>query len=330
MGQRSRILPWVKVLLAVTLLVLIIWLGKIDRDVMVGALRRWPWLLLGILTVAPVLCLGILRWWTLLRSQGIRISIFETVRISFIGYFFNTVMPGSVGGDLVKAFYVARDLPGKRVEAISTIALDRLIGLQAMLTLASVMGLCFPSIGFKEGTILPTLTRFVIAIALIGAAAWVLILAIDLRKIRLFRITVIRRIYEAVRLYRDRKKALLLALLLSFGAHSGLIVMHLCLVESIDDGTQIAPERVIDYTYLIPVGLAINGIPVVPGGWGLGEVGYDRIFEAATGSEDNIGAELALLMHSVFALWNMTGVFFYLGRKREVAEARRMAEEEST
>lgn len=92
------------------------------------------------------------------------------------------------------------------------------------------------------------------------------------------------------------------------------------------------------YLYVIPLGLVVNGLPVAPGGWGIGELGYGLLFEIALGDEDgaegpddgpeNIGSELALLMHLSFTSWNLLGVFFYVGHRREVEEARRMAEEE--
>ena len=53
-----------------------------------------------------------------------------------IGLASTLFMPGSVGGDLVKAYYVTKDAANKRPQAVMTIFLDRFIGLLGLLTVA--------------------------------------------------------------------------------------------------------------------------------------------------------------------------------------------------
>src|SRR5690606_6224686 len=51
--------------------------------------------------------------------------------------FFNLVLPGLTGGDLVKAGMAVRDHPHARADALVSVVVDRVIGLWALLGLAA-------------------------------------------------------------------------------------------------------------------------------------------------------------------------------------------------
>ncbi|MBN2182023.1 MAG: flippase-like domain-containing protein [Sedimentisphaerales bacterium] len=76
-----------------------------------------------------------LRWWLLLRSQSIHIAFFSAVRLHFLGLFYNNCMPGSVGGDLIRAWYVTKHTD-KRFEAALSVFVDRIVGLVSTLIIA--------------------------------------------------------------------------------------------------------------------------------------------------------------------------------------------------
>ncbi len=76
-----------------------------------------------------------MRWWLLLRTQSIFIGFWAAVRLHFLGLFYNNCMPGSVGGDLVRAWYVTKHSE-KWFEAALSVFVDRLIGLVSTLIIA--------------------------------------------------------------------------------------------------------------------------------------------------------------------------------------------------
>jgi uncharacterized protein (TIRG00374 family) len=91
-------------------------------------------LALGIFIVGQVVIS--LRWWLLLRAQSIFISFWAAVRLNFLGWFYNNFMPGSVGGDLIRAWYVTR-YTDKKLEAVLSVFVDRVvIGLLGTLSIA--------------------------------------------------------------------------------------------------------------------------------------------------------------------------------------------------
>jgi len=82
------------------------------------------------------------RWWLLLRSQDIFIGFWVAVRLYLLGWFYNNFMPGSVGGDLVRAWYVTKHTD-KRFEGALSVLVDRLIGLLSTLVIAVFFYLLF-------------------------------------------------------------------------------------------------------------------------------------------------------------------------------------------
>ena len=90
-------------------------------------------LVLGVFVLSQVI-VG-LRWWLLLRSQSIFISFWAAVRLYLLGWFYNNFMPGSVGGDLLRAWYVTKHTD-KKFEAVLSVFVDRLIGLSSTLVIA--------------------------------------------------------------------------------------------------------------------------------------------------------------------------------------------------
>ena len=89
---------------------------------------------LGIFVICQVIVA--LRWWLLLRSQSIFIEFWAAVRLLFLGLFYNNYMPGSVGGDLIRAWYVTKHTD-KRFEAVLSVFVDRAIGLLSTLIIAA-------------------------------------------------------------------------------------------------------------------------------------------------------------------------------------------------
>ena len=75
------------------------------------------------------------RWWLLLRTQSIFINLGAAVRLNFLGWFYNNFMAGSVGGDLLRAWYVSKHTD-KRFEAALSVFVDRVIGLLSTLIIS--------------------------------------------------------------------------------------------------------------------------------------------------------------------------------------------------
>ena len=71
---------------------------------------------------------GAFQWGTILRFHGIDMGLAGTVSQYFMGLFFNFILPGFVGGDVVRV-YKASVASGKNTQAFSSTLADRVIGL---------------------------------------------------------------------------------------------------------------------------------------------------------------------------------------------------------
>src|SRR5947209_7700516 len=121
------------------------WHGKEGQVGLADALQRpihyAPLLLATIICIASVL-LTFVRWYILVRAQDLPFTPAAALRLGLVGYFFNTFLPGSVGGDLVKATYIAR-AQSRRTVAVATVILDRAVGLCGLFWLAAILGGAF-------------------------------------------------------------------------------------------------------------------------------------------------------------------------------------------
>ncbi|TXT16411.1 MAG: hypothetical protein FD138_4759, partial [Planctomycetota bacterium] len=76
--------------------------------------------------------LTFLRWFVLVKALGFPFTVRDALRLGFIGYLFNFVAPGSVGGDLVKAGLLAKEQSNRKTTAVATVLLDRILGMLAL------------------------------------------------------------------------------------------------------------------------------------------------------------------------------------------------------
>ncbi|MFQ5429361.1 MAG: lysylphosphatidylglycerol synthase transmembrane domain-containing protein [Phycisphaerae bacterium] len=94
------------------------------------------WAIWGLLTIGPVTFVISWRLKWLLETQDIRISYRDALLLTFAGNFFNFSMPGTTGGDLYKAYHIAKRT-AKRTEGVTIVILDRVVGLISFLFIAA-------------------------------------------------------------------------------------------------------------------------------------------------------------------------------------------------
>jgi uncharacterized membrane protein YbhN (UPF0104 family) len=84
-----------------------------------------------------------LRWQLLARPLGFRRPLGQLTGFYFIGMFFNLLLPTSVGGDVVRAWYLD-GRSGRRSAAFLSVLVDRASGLLVLLSLACLGLLLYP------------------------------------------------------------------------------------------------------------------------------------------------------------------------------------------
>ena len=317
----SRLLFFIKLAVAAALLGTLIGLDQLDIHRVFQGLRRsggFGLVIFGMILGDSVLTM--LRWYPLIRCQGIAISVREAVRIGFIGMFFNSFMPGGVGGDAMKAYYAARGRPGRRIEAVTSLAVDRVVGLIGLLLLAGLAGLLNLTWILQRGSGEILALLVLIGACLAAALAGLIAVYLDIfRRIfehdgllsRLPFFDAIRRLYDALVVYRRHKRVLTLTLLYSVGLQMFFAFIAFLIGRTL--GENVLPLS--GYLMLVPLGVVCRAIPITPAGIGIGEVAFGKLF-AMAGSMG--GEEIALTLSIFVLLANQTGLFFYVTAKAEV------------
>ena len=124
--------------LAVAVVILWLLLREVDLSSLANRLAEAsrPLLVLGfLLNVATVLIAG-LRWHRLVRASGLRLRWRDLTCIAFIGQFFATFLPGPLGDDITRMVYIGRAAGPRAPLALSSVVVDRLVGLSVILLLA--------------------------------------------------------------------------------------------------------------------------------------------------------------------------------------------------
>ena len=65
-------------------------------------------ILLSFSTIIYGIWITAFRWQTLLKTQGIRLSVLSLASSTLIGVFFNNFLPTSIGGDVYRAYDVTK------------------------------------------------------------------------------------------------------------------------------------------------------------------------------------------------------------------------------
>jgi glycosyltransferase 2 family protein len=96
-------------------------------------------LALSLILMGATIFVGVIRWQIVLKVHGLDMPLMRTTQISLIAHFFNSFLLGSIGGDVLKAYYVARETHHKKTEAVVTVLVDRILGMFSLLLFACIM-----------------------------------------------------------------------------------------------------------------------------------------------------------------------------------------------
>ena len=172
-----------------------------------------------------------MRWCYLVRALGIDFSLPDAMRIGFIGYLFNLAPMGIVGGDLLKAWMLAREKPGNRAKALASVVVDRIVGLYVLFLVAAA-GVFITGFWDDPDAIVHRICWAVLIVTSISTVGIVLVLLPGFLEGPLMRgLTRIPKIggaidslLEAIQIYRGKRLVLFLTSLMTIPVHSLLAI----------------------------------------------------------------------------------------------------------
>ena len=242
---------------------------------------------------------GVTRWWRLLRLAGCGTRWPAAARLTFLGLFFNLVLPGLTGGDLVKAGLAVRDHPHARADALVSVVIDRVIGLWALLGLASTVLLLATNEAFDRlrGPVLLAFAGATLAVVLALHPAWRRLIRLERWIEKLPQARRLTKLDRAARLYGGHPLEIAIAFALSLGNHLCTAAALMALGAAFGAALGFA-----EYVAVGSIANTITSLPLAPGGWGLGEAAYGTLF-ALLGSAATLGVAVSvsyrLLLHAI-------------------------------
>jgi hypothetical protein len=257
----------------------------------------------AVLAFGPALFLMAVRLQLLLLASGVHVPFFTLVRLHYLGFFFNSFMPGGAGGDIVKAVYLMRHSTEKETAA-TMIFIDRVVGLVGLLLMGGSVVL-FASeglggVGLEIGAVSLALG---FGSVLFFSAWFRKVIRYDAIISRLPRAAILKKVDAALLSLRERKGAIAAALSLTVA----LQLLEVFGLYVAGGALGLHRAKFAHYLAFVPIGYLANSIPISFGGVGLMEGAFLKLFRDAGVASATQGFMLGVLARFIVLVWSLLG-----------------------
>ena len=297
----------IKLLISLFLIWFLVHTTELNFSLLLNLLQHPILFFIAISFILLTTIIGAWRWSLLNRAQMIMLPFKKTLYIAYMSTAFNYLLPGSIGGDLIRFHLLSKDISQKKSHITASILTDRIIGLLGIFALFTLVT-CFDIKVFYH---MSTLFYFLIISFLCGIAL-LIILTILTSKDHIHTLLTkhfsnkkwihpIITFFDAIHIYRHQKKVLLQTLLLSMAMQ--------CLIAStcflLGKMMLFPPISFNHYMIAVAITQIVNLIPIAPGGLGLGEIAFANIITML-----NPYANLSYA--TIFIAYRILGIVAYL------------------
>ncbi|MFC1585513.1 lysylphosphatidylglycerol synthase transmembrane domain-containing protein [Fibrobacterota bacterium] len=307
----------IKPAIAIAILFILIKKGGIDLFLIKQAIIDHPlYLLSGAGIYIFLVTIGGIRWYILVKCGGIKVKFSTVFSLHMIGLFFVTVLPGGTGGDVVKGYYIYRDTPSQKGMALSSIVIDRIVGVYALLCWGIIgilmnfrLAFTHPSLIWNSWYYLSTfLAAVLIAILFFTPFAPPLLNHPSIEKLPGNK--VIKGLFDAFQVYRVYPFTLFITFLMTLVIHGCILLVFIFSALSLN-----VDLPLIKHGFVVPLLTMINGLPIAPGGIGVGEAAAESLY-LLMGVDK--GGEILLLWHVFVLGLALAGAPFYFFYKKKI------------
>ncbi len=285
--------------------------GKLDLAEIARSFAHWPALLAIVGLNYCQIGITTWRWRLLLGAQDIRLSYSKAWGLTMIGMLFSTVIPGAVGGDLIKGYYIARVAPGRKAHAATSVLMDRVVGLIGLLFLGAMMMAANPAQVLHNAA-----TRSlggITAVGLLGGLAglYAALFAGNRLSTWGFLPSVLRSVFSALHEYRRKASVIPITLAISiFNQALSCVSIYLAL-----HSTGAAGLTAGEFFLIVPLGLVTSAVPISPAGVGVGQAAFFTLFQLVAPRYASAGTAAYTVFQAMFILVCVSGLFWYVAYK---------------
>ncbi len=301
-------------IVAAVILVVIVRSGHLDLKVLTSLFTSWQSASVLLVLAALNFLLLTIRWFDLVNCTLSELSFFRSVKLNLIANFFNFVFPSSIGGDLVRGYYLAQDMHSQKMKAALSVVLDRVIGLYSLISLSAVT-LLYLSFQ-KDVESLRVLTGSTLLLFLgYSFFLFLIISGIGKRIAKMITWSVLQKPLNFLLSCHDylqesmRNVPLFLRTFFA-GIFSQLVVA----VFFFQVGQYIGEPQVnfLDVLSVIPLGFLVMSVPIAPAGIGVGQVAFLFLIKQVTGVSSQFGPTAISAFQVALLIWSLFGGWFYL------------------
>ncbi len=310
------ILRSVVLIACIVYLIYIVDFGDLFNNIL-NRLPGWVLIITIILSVFRLWLNGI-RWKMVNTDFSKQLKNWDYFRYTMISSSFNLVMPGALGGDIVKAIWVGNDISSNKTRNILSVFFDRMMGMSSVLFLGLLAFILSPFLNFNFKTI-------VLSIAIIVVILFTLLVAYVkkgrfeyiLKKWKPHRniFSKIRNILfifnDSVVFYIKKPRIFLGAFLLSFVIHISWFTVNYLIAHFLDINISFFDISMISCLVWI-----ITAIPISISGIGIREVSYISLLHNYGVSAD-AAIGLSLYVFSISIIVGILGLPFVFMSKRK-------------
>ena len=338
--RANRLIGLLKIAIALSIFAFLV--SGLDREKFVefwNEPKRWDLLLVAFVWVLGAHLLTYIRWWQLIQSIGVAMPMTTAIRVGFLGTALNLVSFGAIGGDLFKAVVASRSARNKLPELITSVIIDRIVGLIGLILLTAISLETYQYL-MRQADVTATLPEsiamlrkicWIASVVSLGGVVALVALGRRLPVAWLSRLPVVGtmavRMAAAAQLLHNRPALLFGQIVISVFVHLSLTLGFYTTSMTLYDNSPGLLENLVT----IPPAFAIAAIPITPGGVMVFEGAVVELMKLFPTPGENYPAALIIILFVYRFLLLLTaaigGVYYLLGFGRLATSEQKLADD---
>lgn len=302
----------IRPLIAILFLGLILKMGFIKLDQLNTSIHNIQLMTSGFILIGLQVLLFAYRWKIIVNIYK-RLSYFKILKLNLISQFFNVFIPGGIGGDVVKAIELSKRENIKKNKTLTTIFVDRALGLYCMIAFSTIFLMLAPRENFDLNTYFLT-SLFMLIAATVGLV-FIEKISLYLKTISVLnRFHIITKIIHGLETIAESIKSVFqfktlmeiagISLIAQLLAISFLYIVLISIVPQ--------PPPFVLFFPLACFAFMASAIPITPGGIGFGQAAFYFIFKIFSPEVANAVVVGISLMQLFNILFSLPGIYFFI------------------
>lgn len=304
--MKKRFFSILRIAVSILFMIILLYIMRDKYDEIAARLKTTNLALLSLAVLAflGAIAIASLRLKLIIKAQEFSVTFLEALSLTLIGYFFNNFLPTSIGGDVVKAYHLAKHTD-ERMGSFASVFVDRIIGLFTMIFMA------FAALFFVRSGALDKRMVYLIYL-MAGLSALAIIFMTNRNFAKVFSVFMVflrpieetlKRAYNVIHKYKHHKILIYQSLLISIVSQMLFFLSLAILIYSI--GSRVT---IMDILLRVPIISTLSLLPSL-NGLGIREGSMVLLFGSLIGRENAFAVSILWLL--VLFITSIAGGIIY-------------------